>query len=194
MPALEPTDYFGTITWLGAVMSRPKIEVETKVLQTLTCGWDGLEGAAHTGRTRPSDSRVLGQHALGTEIANVRQLSLVGRQDIEDIRRDMGLDAFDPRWLGANIVIDGLGDFSHLPPSARLQAENGTTMIVDMQNFPCHQIGKTIELDRPGQGKSFKQHAKGRRGVTAWIERPGTLNIGDTLRLHLPSQRAWAPD
>ena len=45
----------------------------------------------------------------------------------------------------------------------------------------------TIERDLPGQGKSFKAHAKGKRGVTAWVERPGELDLGDVLRLHCPS-------
>ena len=36
--------------------------------------------------------------------------------------------------------------------------------------------------------------AKGLRGVTAWVERPGCLRIGDPLRLHVPDQRPWRPD
>jgi len=51
----------------------------------------------------------------------------------------------------------------------------------------------TIETARPGHGKAFKSASKGLRGVTAWVERPGTLRPGDTLRLHLPDQRAWRP-
>ncbi|MEM6942014.1 MAG: hypothetical protein AAF509_18060 [Pseudomonadota bacterium] len=35
--------------------------------------------------------------------------------------------------------------------------------------------------------------AEGRRGVTAWVEREGMLRVGDTLRLHVPGQRAWQP-
>ena len=42
-------------------------------------------------------------------------------------------------------------------------------------------------------GKGFKAAAKGRRGVTAWVERPGALVVGDRLRLHIPDQPAWAP-
>ena len=35
--------------------------------------------------------------------------------------------------------------------------------------------------------------AEGRRGVTAWVERPGDIRVGDSLTLFLPDQRAWAP-
>lgn len=193
MPALAPTEFFGKIIWLGAVMSRPAIEIETEACSSLDLTWEGVAGAAHTGRTRPSDSRVLAQHARGTEIANVRQISLVGAEDLAHIAQALDLPSIDPKWLGANAVVEGLPDFSHLPPSSRLQFENGTTLIVDMQNFPCQQVSRTIELDRPGHGKAFKMHAAGRRGVTAWIERPGRITVGDVLRLHAPSQRGWEP-
>ena len=41
------------------------------------------------------------------------------------------------------------------------------------------------------RGRAFKAAAKGKRGVTAWVERPGSLRIGHKLRLHVPDQRAW---
>lgn len=191
MPALKSTDHTCRIVWLGTVRDRKTAEVETDASETLHLDWDGPLDAPHSGRFRPSDSRVLSQHSKGTPIANVRQVSIVSQEEIDEIASDLGLDSFDPRWLGANIVVSGLADFSHIPPSARLQSENKTTLIVDMQNQPCHQIGMTIERDEPGKGKAFKDKAKGKRGVTAWIERPGQLALGDVLRLHIPSQRAW---
>ena len=194
MPALIKTDFYGQISWIGAVVHRNKIEVETEKRDELLLNWDGVPGAAHSGRQRASDSRVLHQHKLGTQIANVRQISLVGQEEINQISESMGLENFNPAWLGANLVISGFPDFSHLPPGSRLQFENGTTLIVDMQNRPCHQIGMTIERDLPGQGKGFKIHSKGKRGVTAWVERPGLIKIGYNVRLHVPDQRAWQAD
>jgi hypothetical protein len=44
-----------------------------------------------------------------------------------------------------------------------------------------------------GQGRAFKEAARDRRGVTAWVEREGRLALGEGLRLHVPGQRAWAP-
>ena len=193
MPALVKTKHTAKIVWMGLITSRPDVTVDTDAVGALKFDWDGPDGAAHSGRTRPSDSRVLQQHTRGTKIANVRQISIISQEEIDLIKTDMGLDQFDPAWLGANIVVEGLADFSHIPPSSRLQGANGTTLIVDMQNFPCHQISMTIEQNRPNQGKSFKEHAKGRRGVTAWVERPGLLTIGDQLTLHVPVQRAWSP-
>lgn len=192
MPALAPTEYTCEIVWLGCVTERKSLEVDTEVREDLSVDWDGVDGGAHSGRTRKSDSRVKSQHAMGTDIANVRQISIVSQEEIDQISAYLKIDDFDPAWLGANIVVKGLSDFSHVPPSSRLQAANKTTLIIDMQNQPCTQISKTIERDKPGHGKAFKDAAKGKRGVTAWVERPGLLRIGDSLRLHTPTQRAWS--
>ena len=82
-------------------------------------------------------------------------------------------------------------DFTHLPPSSRLQMSDGTTLTVDMENQPCHLPAPVIDEDAPGHGRAFKQAAKGRRGVTAWVEREGNLRVGDSVTLHIPAQRAW---
>ena len=67
-------------------------------------------------------------------------------------------------------------------------------MTVDMQNRPCALAGAGVERARPGRGASFKAAARGLRGVTAWVEREGRLSVGETLRLHIPDQRAWRPE
>jgi MOSC domain-containing protein YiiM len=193
MTALVATEYSAQIVWLGVITQRKSVELQTEARSFIKIDWNGVLGSSHSGRTRFSDVRVSQQHDKGTEISNVRQLSIVSQEDIEQISAGMCMGQFDPSWLGANLVVSGLPDFSHLPPSSRLQSANGTTLIVDMQNHPCHQIGKTIDLDFPGKGRDFTHHAKGRRGITAWVERPGQLNLGDTLKLHCPEQRNWQP-
>ena len=97
----------------------------------------------------------------------------------------IGLDALDPAWLGASVVVSGLPDFSHLPPSSRLQSQDGATLTVDMQNRPCQFPAKTIEQAMPGHGTRFKTAAKGKRGVTAWGRKRGNLarwRYADTAR------------
>ncbi|MEL7099738.1 MAG: MOSC domain-containing protein [Pseudomonadota bacterium] len=193
MPALAPTDHYATVTWLGHMTDRKEPAIDGVAVSRLDLGWEGVSGVPYGGRTRPSCSRVTSQHPKGTEIANVRQLSIVSAQELALIAGQMGLEALDPAWLGASVVIDGIPDFSHVPPSSRLQAEAGTCLIIDMQNRPCHQPGLTIARHHGDAGKGFKAAATGRRGVTAWVERPGALAVGDILRLHVPDQRAWAP-
>lgn len=194
MPALIPTEHTARITWMGRVAHRNDPSIVTgEPVQTMALTFAGLEGEVHGGLTRPSCSRVTSQYPKGTEIRNVRQLSIVSAAELAVIAAAIDLAEIDPTMLGASLVLDGIPDFSHLPPSARLQGENGATLVVDMQNRPCHIPSKTIESAHPGHGKAFKAAAKGLRGVTAWVEREGTLHMGETLRLHIPDQRAWEP-
>ena len=104
----------------------------------------------------------------------------------------MGLAHIDPGWLGASLVLSGIPDFTHVPPSARLQGPSGVTLTVDMENRPCIYPGKEIEKDKPGFGQKFKPAAKDRRGVTAWVEREGPVAVGDAVVLHIPDQAVWA--
>ena len=191
MPALVPTDVYGEIVWLGAVPHREAPEITSERLETMALGWGGYGGDVHGGETRASCARVVAQYPKGTEIRNVRQLSLVSAEEMGAIAAELGLEALEPAWLGASVVVAGIPDFSHVPPSSRLQAESGATLVVDMANRPCQFPARTIEIARPGHGKAFKAAAAGRRGVTAWVERPGGLRLGERFRLHVPDQRAW---
>lgn len=191
MPALAPTDHYATITWLGSVPANPD-NIRSEACDSLDLSFEGIQGGQHSGRNRPSCVRVKSQHPEGTEISNVRQVTILSAEEMAMIAADCGLDALDPIYVGATIVVEGIEDFSHIPPSARLQSQNGTTLIVDMQNRPCNLPAREIEQDLPGHGKPFKEAAKGRRGVTAWVEKPGTLRVGDRIRLHIPDQRPWA--
>lgn len=193
MPALTPTDHYGTITWLGRVPDRATKAIVTLPLTELTLTFAGSEGEVHAGLTRPSCSRVTSQYPKGTPIRNTRQVSIVSAQELAAIAATLGLDSIDPAWVGATVVIDGIPDFSHLPPSSRLQSDSGATLTIDMQNRPCQYPAMTIEAVHPGQGTGFKSAAKGKRGVTAWVEREGVWRLGDRVRLHVPDQRAWQP-
>ncbi len=191
MPALIPTAFTGTITWLGRVADR-EAALESAPVHSLTAAFSGPEGEAHGGLTRPSCSRVLAQYPRNTEIRNTRQFTVLSQEELAQIAAAMGLEALDPALVGASMVIAGIPDFSHLPPSSRLQGEHGATLVVDMQNRPCTLPARPIETRHPGHGRAFKPAAEGLRGLTAWVEREGTFSLGETVRLHVPDQRAWA--
>lgn len=191
MPALIPTRFTARITWLGHNPDRAAA-LETRPMTEMALTFAGPAGESHAGLTRPSDSRVLAQYRRGTPIRNTRQLSILSAEDLAAIAAAMGLPALDPALLGASMVIEGIPDFSHIPPSARLQdADSGTTLTIDMENRPCQLPAKPIEARHPGLGRAFKRAALDRRGVTAWVEREGTIRLGAMLRLHVPDQPPW---
>ncbi|MEX1661646.1 sulfurase [uncultured Thioclava sp.] len=189
MAALKPTNYQGDVVWLGRVTQEGALP--SAPVEALEFTFDGPVGEVHGGRTRPSCSRVSDQHAKGTEIANVRQMTILSAEELAETAFAMGIPEILPEWIGASIVLRGLPDLTHIPPSSRLQSETGLTLVVDMENRPCVLPGKVIEQHHPEKGARYKPAAQGRRGVTAWVERPGRLVIGDTLRLHIPDQRPW---
>ena len=190
MPALIPTKFEGVIAWLGLVRADLGVlpsQAETEVFASFA----GVAGEMHGGVTRASCSRVTGQYPRGTEIRNVRQFSVLSAEELALIAQGMGLAVLNPALLGASLVISGIPDFTHLPPSSRLQFDGGATLVVDMENRPCTLPAEEIEAVHPGLGKRFKPAATYRRGVTAWVEREGVLRVGAKVRLHVPDQRAW---
>ncbi|TKA96149.1 MOSC domain-containing protein [Cereibacter changlensis] len=190
MPALIPTRFSALITWLGTVPDREAALAATP-REALMARFDGPEDEAHGGLTRPSCSRVLKLYKRNTPIRNTRQFSILSAEDLAATAAAMGLDRLDPALLGATMVIEGIPDLSHLPPSSRLQAEGGATLVVDMENRPCVLPAKPIEAAHPGFGKRFKTAAKGRRGITAWVEAEGMLRLGQRIVLHVPDQPIW---
>lgn len=192
MPALIKTEFHGVIRWLGVVKTRSEALRSEPVTEALLA-FEGMAGEDHGGLSRASCSRVVTQYEIGTQIRNVRQLCIVSAEEMATVAEEIGVDAFNPAWCGANIVIEGIPDFSHIPPSSRLQSSSGATLTVDMQNRPCNLPAPVINEDAPGHGNGFKAAAKGRRGITAWVEREGVLRVGDTIVLHIPDQREWPP-
>ena len=190
MSILKPTDIYGEVTWLGATADSES-DIASDALTEMNLTWDGAPGDCHSGRTRPSCVRVRAQHPKGTEIANVRQLSVVSEEELAEVAGRLDIPAVKPEWLGANIVVKGIPDFTLIPPSARLIFENGAALVIDMENAPCKFPAQKIEEAHPGHGLAFPKKAVNKRGVTAWVERPGLLTIGAKARLHTPPQRLY---
>ncbi len=190
MPALKQTDFSATITWLGYVPDRDA-SLRAVPTQSVEVTLDGFPGEAHGGPTRPSCLRVQTQYPVGTEIRNARQVTILSAEELAQTAGAMGLDAIDPAWVGASMVIEGIPDFTHIPPSSRLMSHGGVGLAVDMENRPCVLPGREIEQEAAGFGARYKPAAKGRRGVTAWVEHGGRLSVGDKLVLHVPIQPDW---
>ncbi len=193
MPALILSAHTGTVTFLGTVALR-KTSLRSVATDSMTLSFAGAEGEDHSGLTRKSCTRFRDVHAVGTEVRNTRQLSVLSAAEMTEIATRMQMDSLDPQLIGASIILSGIPDLSHLPPGSRLQGPDGATITVDLENGPCVWPGKEIEADHPGHGTRFQPAAEGRRGFTAWVERPGTLRLGDPLRLFVPTQQTWRPD
>lgn len=169
------------------------VSQETDVL---VLGYGGIKGDYHEGLTRNSGAREP-WYERGTEMRNERQLTLLSEDDLNDIASRMGLGLVDPGWIGANIVTEGIPDFSYLPPRTLLMFENGVTLRVDGYNAPCTEAGGSIARHIGEQAEnhrktdtalSFVKAADMKRGVVAWVERKGEIRAGDKFTARIWEQ------
>lgn len=193
MSALVPTAYSAEIVWLGRVETEDRKALVAAPLDRLDLTFAGLAGSVHGGATRPACARVSEQYPEGAEIRNERQVSILSDEELGEIAAALGLGRIDPARLGATIVLRGIPDFTHVPPSSRLIADSGAALTVDMENHPCQFPARSLATVHGDAAKGFVPAARGRRGVTAWVAREGTVALGDRLRLHVPQQRPWQP-
>lgn len=173
------------------VNSTPDEDLATSRVESVGVSYAGFDGESHSGLVRSSCVRVRHQYPQGTEIRNTRQVSIVSLEELALIAASMGLDELQPEWLGANLLVSGIPDFSAIPPSTRMIFDGGASLVVDLENSPCKYPGEIIERHHPGYGKLFAKAAVGLRGVTAWVEREGAINTGDAIRLYVPPQRSY---
>ncbi len=192
MAILKPTGLAGRVVFLGVVPDRTG-SLRSEPRARIAASFTGLEGESHGGLTRASCSRVARQYPKGTVIRNTRQVTILSREEIAATAADIGLGEIDPCWLGANIVLEGLPELTLLPPSSRLIFESGASLVVDMENAPCAFPAREIEAEHPGHGARWANAARGRRGVTAWVEAEGEIGQGAIASLHCPPIRIYPP-
>ena len=190
MSIFTQTGYHGRLIWIGNVTDR-QATIKSYPVQSGKLDFGGLVGDSHYGTTRPACVRVEDLYPENTPIRNVRQISVVSREELDLIAKDMGIEKVEPELVGANLVLEGIPDFTLLPPSSRLQFPSGATITVDMVNLPCNFPAREIEKVFPGKGKYFKASAVERRGITAWVEREGDISVGDDIKCFVPTQRPW---
>lgn len=167
---------------------------ETVAVDHLNFSFDGIDGDYHAGVTRKSGGREP-WYPRGTLMRNERQVSIVARDELELIAREMGLAELRPEWIGANLVLDDIPSLSMLPPRTLLFFAGGVTLKVDGQNAPCKIAGSAIarnlsnaDVDATAIALDFVRVAKRLRGLVAWVEKPGIISNGETLTAKTPEQ------
>ncbi len=166
--------------------------LEKSRVDRLELSFAGIVGDCHGGLTRKSHVRTVKVYPRNSDIRNVRQLTLLSVEELAQIAAAMEIPELKPEWIGANIVTAGLPSLTLMPPSTRLQFPSGATLVVDMENAPCRQIADVIRHHHPDEAPRFVKAAQHKRGVTAWVEREGTIHAGDAITLFLPPQRIYS--
>jgi hypothetical protein len=157
---------------------------------SIKVGLEGFEGDNHAGMTMLSGSRTP-YYPRGTVIRNSRQVSLVSVEEMAVVAAGMQLPEVLPEWLGANLLLSGLPMLTQLPPSTRLFFPQDTVIVIDGENFPCSYPARLIQElhpQIPQLAAAFLKSAMHRRGLVGWVERPGLIEQGDTVRAEFATQ------
>lgn len=162
----------------------------THAVESLDLSFAGMNGDRHGGLTRLSGSREP-WYPRGTEIRNERQLSLLAPDELKAVSDALGVPEIKPEWIGGNLLISGIADLTWLPPRTLLFFSGGVTLKIDGDNGPCRLSGSSIAghyPDRPDIEMGFVKAARHRRGLVAWVEKPGRINAGESFDARLPDQ------
>ncbi|RRI07003.1 MOSC domain-containing protein [Mesorhizobium tamadayense] len=190
--AIEITPARKLVARVAALYVAPFDHFQTRAVDELRLGFDGIEGDFHAGATRRSGGREP-WYPRGTEMRNERQLSLVAADEIAVVADRMGIAEIKPEWIGANLLIEGVPRLSMLPAGSILFFQCGVTIKVDAQNGPCRIAGRSIAenagmADHEAGALLFPKAAKRLRGLVAWVEKPGTIRAGEEISVRVPEQ------
>lgn len=127
----------------------------------------GLVGDFHAGPINRHKKK-------GPPEPNRRQVTVVAREAVEAVNLSLGI-RLKPGDLGENILVEGLGDLSELVAGDRITLSEHVVLEVTGQNRPCN----TLAVHHPDIVKALE----GRRGVTAIVQKTGTVRPGDQVQV-----------
>jgi hypothetical protein len=175
---------------ISIFVGRDPEALEKMLVPNVRVTLEGFEGDKHAGLTRLADVRV-SHYPEGAVIRNTRQVSIVSREELEQIAKALNVSSVSADWLGANLNLLGIPNLTQLPPSTRLFFPQDAVLVIDGENEPCIGPGRVIQNhypDVPRLVSAFPKAAIHKRGLVAWVERAGMIVTGDTVRVDLPPQ------
>jgi hypothetical protein len=165
-------------------------DIRTRPVASLTVDLQGIPGDRHYGFTRPAGARERWYKA-GTPIRSGRQLTMVAAEELALVAQRMELPAIEPGWIGANVLVSGIPDFSLLPWGTRIFFGEGAVLVNEGDNAPCRFAGAAIAKvfpERTGLDMLFVKAAQNLRGIVVTVERAGRLAPGP-ITIKIPKQK-----
>lgn len=179
---------------LGGLYRASPDDFVTAAVDALDLTFEGIADDCHGGTTRRSGGREP-WYPRGTPMRNERQLSLLSPDELRVAAELLDIPEIRPEWIGANMLIEGVANLTWLPPRTLLFFEGGVTLKVDGDNGPCRIAGRSIARHYEGRDDiefGFVKAAKNRRGLVAWVEKPGHVAAGEAFEARLPEQWIYA--
>ena len=183
----------GTVSGLFRAMGS---DFPTSAVEELPLTFDGIPDDFHAGPTRKSGGREP-WYPRGTVIRNERQVSILAPDELRTVAKRLDLPEVKPEWMGANMIVDGVSDLTMLPPRTLLFFEGGVTIKIDGDNGPCRVTGREIASHFEGRQDvelNFAKVAQHLRGLVGWVEKPGTIRVGEAFEARIPPQWIYSTD
>lgn len=168
----------------------------TQSATQLEMTFEGISGNRHAGAVRPADGRTP-WYGRGTVLRNDRQVSLLCPDELSQMAVALGVPLIAPEWLGCDVLVAGLANFSFLPRGTRLFFASGAVLNIEGQNAPCRFSGAAVMAQYPqmeGLDLAFPKATRRLRGLVASVEKPGIVRADDAISLMVPEQWIWQPD
>lgn len=164
-----------------AIAITPKA-IPSTALDEVEATWEGLVGDKHFGLTMKAN-KFQAPYPKGGLIRNVRQLTIVSAEELAEIAARMRVAQIHPSWLGANVMLSGVHGLTQLPPGSRLYFEGGVGLVIEGENMPCVTAGGCLaeQVGCPELRSVFPKQAIGKRGLVAWVEKPGVIRNGERV-------------
>lgn len=184
---IPATKKSGTVSGLFAALGDGFV---SEPVERLELTYDGIPQDNHAGKLRQSGAREP-WYERGTEMRNERQLSLLSDEELAEVAGLMEIDELKSEWIGGNVTFNGIPHFSLLPARTILLFEGGVSIRIDGDNGPCRFAGRSIADHVPGRDDlelAFPNLAKHKRGLVGWVEREGTIEVGETVTARIWEQ------
>jgi MOSC domain-containing protein YiiM len=161
MKFIDNIPHVGTVQWIGL---RPARKAEIQVVSTAEINEQGLEGDFFRG-------------AGGAP----RAVTLIQAEHLPVIANIMEREKIDPALLRRNIVVSGI----NLKSLKKRQFQIGSAILFGTGNCaPCNQMEEQL-------GSGGYSAMRGHGGITASVIQPGTISIGDQVRvMHLEFEKS----
>lgn len=165
------------------VLVGPHEATHSEEQSSIECTLDGVEGDRHWGRTKAAGVRER-YASKGTEILNLRLVSLVSAEELSQIAQKMGVPEVTGEDLGANIVLQGIENLTEVPAGTLMRFSEQVLLFVTGENTPCKFPGRNIQKrypDIPNLEREFPRAAVDIRGLVAIVVDPGTIRGNDIV-------------
>ena len=172
---------------INLLITRPFGEEPVKV-EKLEVFIEGVKHDRHFGIKKLSGVREAKIASRGTEIINLRTITLVSVEELRKIATKLEVESVTGEDLEANITLEGYENITALPIGTILKFPKGCILYATGENFPCVVAGGRVakRLGDKDLTWKFPKQAMNIRGITAMVYAAGFIKIGDEVEIIFP--------